>query len=487
MARELRPIAEKHEAWERLERHLATIMAAKPIQPAPVATEPIATEPMATEPMATEPMLTEPITIEKPKSTRTTRAAQHEVERQTLRQKKKISLKPFGPTDGNKRKSRAKPSSKEKENIAQQEAGITVLDDGTVDIMDTSEPSMDGGLIQWSMVKEYLDAKFLNMEQKYGKLEQQNSEIIKQNTELKENLTLSQQRIEELQVRIHQIQERNSTGLAPYHEAALRGAQTVIPEGPITAIVNQPSLTSSKAEELFCTIDFSHVEGGENVINMAKLRETIEKEIRKKEQWYKCMAITRDHRSQHRVRILCRNEKELDLVKEAANTTASKGTKILRDQLYPVKLNNARADAVLTGPNGTIRTDLIPALEDVNGTQIAKVSWLSCRNAGKAYGSMVVFFTKGSEAERFLREQFMLVGGESACVRVFEPSSALPRCYKCQEFGHKAFNCKKAQRCGNYAQTGHDFSNCHAVPKCASCSGPHTVTSRQCPKRDQIR
>ena len=235
-------------------------------------------------------------------------------------------------------------------------------------------------------------------------------------------------------------------------------------------------------EELFCTVDCGRVEEG--AIDIAALRKKIEKEVQKTEEWYKCMSVVRDHRSQHRVRILCRNEKELDLVKQAAATTAIEGARILRDQLYPVKVNNVRADAVLSSSTKAIREDLVPALEDCNKTQIAKVSWLSSRSASKAYGSMVVFFTKGSEAERFLREQYIIVGGESAVVRVFEPSSTLPRCYKCQEVGHKAFSCKKSLRCGNCAQWGHDFSNCHADSKCVRCSGPHTITSIHCPKRN---
>ena len=96
------------------------------------------------------------------------------------------------------------------------------------------------------------------------------------------------------------------------------------------------------------------------------------------------------------------------------------------------------------------------ALNDNNNTQIAKLSWLSSRQARKAYGLMVVFFTKGLEAVRFLNERYMNVGGESAFIQVFEPETGPPRCYNCQGLGYKAFSCKDLQRCGKCAQIGHD-------------------------------
>ena len=144
---------------------------------------------------------------------------------------------------------------------------------------------------------------------------------------------------------------------------------------------------------------------------------------------FQCKAIIRDYHSQDRVRVLCRNKEELKAVKQAAVTTVIVGARLLKDQLYPVKVDNAQANAVLSG--GTIREDLMANLNDSNKTQISKVSWLSSRRAGKAYRSIVIFSTKGSEAERFLCKGFIIIGGESASIRVFEPSTALPRCYNC--------------------------------------------------------
>ena len=173
-------------------------------------------------------------TVEKSNATRATRAIRHKAENQALRQSIS-SLNPLTPTDGNRRKSsRAKPlTNKEKDNVAQQQEGITIHDDGTVDIVDVnaSKQPTDGSILsQWSIIQQYLDSKFLNLERQNEEIHRQNAEILQQNNELKQGLVQSQQRVKELEIHVHQLQEQNSTG-APYLQAALRGSGAT-PKGP---------------------------------------------------------------------------------------------------------------------------------------------------------------------------------------------------------------------------------------------------------------
>ena len=190
--------------------------------------------------------------------------------------------------------------------------------------------------------------------------------------------------------------------------------------------------TPPMAEEFCVTIDYGGIVGGEEAIDAVAVRKRIEDEVQKGEdKTFKCRAITRDNRTKQRLRILCRGEEELDMIKRAATATVMEGARVLRDQLYPVKINNVRTDAILQ-PNGLIKEDALATLNDSNNTQLAKLSWLSSRHVRKAYGSMVVFFTRKSEAARFLRDGFFTVGGESAYAHVFEPNTGPPRCYNCQ-------------------------------------------------------
>ena len=77
------------------------------------------------------------------------------------------------------------------------------------------------------------------------------------------------------------------------------------------------------------------------------------------------------------------------------------GVRVLRDQLYPVKINNTRADVILM-PDGSLKPNAASEIAEENGTELAKVAWLSAKNNGRVYGSLVAYFTNGLESTRFL-------------------------------------------------------------------------------------
>lgn len=236
-------------------------------------------------------------------------------------------------------------------------------------------------------------------------------------------------------------------------------------------------------DTLYCTIDTSRVsEEDRNKAQPGLIREALEKEIRagaERDSW-RCTAVTRDPRDNTRIRVTCRDETELQFVKEAAQKTAVPGSRVLRDQLYPVKVDNANRSAVLDR-NGSIRPEAVEALGKENEVRLAKIAWLSKKDSAKAYGSMVVYVTKGSDAVRLLQGQYFHLAGESAYTRVYEPRTGPVQCYKCQAIGHKAFSCNKTQVCAKCAREGHHHRDClEEVPKCVPCGGPHESFSRNC-------
>ena len=152
-----------------------------------------------------------------------------------------------------------------------------------------------------------------------------------------------------------------------------------------------------------------------------------------------CSSTSRANRHTDRLRILCRNEEELKNVKSAAIAIATQGARVLRDQLYPVKINNARADAILM-PDGSLKPNAASEIAEENNTELAKVEWLSAKYNGRAFSSLVAYFTRDLEAISFLREKYIYIGKESANIRVFEPKEGPRRYFNCHSFGHKAFN-----------------------------------------------
>ena len=188
--------------------------------------------------------------------------------------------------------------------------------------------------------------------------------------------------------------------------------------------------------------------------------------------------MVKDIRNPDRIKVICRDEEEMQLVKDMAEKTIVKGAQVLRDQLYPVKVNSINRMVVLDS-SGNVLPGTEEALGRENEVMIAKIHWLSDKENGKMYGSMVIYVTKASDARRLLEERYFHLAGESASTNVFERRQGPAQCYNCWETGHKAFAYSKTQQCGKCAEMGHRHRDCQAVePKCMLYGGLHKSLSR---------
>ncbi|KAJ0131797.1 hypothetical protein HZ326_25106 [Fusarium oxysporum f. sp. albedinis] len=106
------------------------------------------------------------------------------------------------------------------------------------------------------------------------------------------------------------------------------------------------------------------------------------KEGREMERW-RCAAVIRGARNANIIKVICRDEAELHMVREAALGADMRGAKILKQRLYPVKVNGANRSAVLDSIDNLL--------------------------AGE------------NDARRLLEDQDFHLRGESARTSVFEP------------------------------------------------------------------
>jgi len=135
-------------------------------------------------------------------------------------------------------------------------------------------------------------------------------------------------------------------------------------------------------------------------------------------------------------------------MKQVVEITLAQGARILRDDLYPVRVDSVNRTAVLDEA-GNIRPGAVKTRGKENNTQIAKVAWLSNRDAPKAYGSIVIYLNRRSDARRFLQEGFFYAGGEWGHTKPFELRERPRQCFNCQEVtDHKAYQCTKPYVCG---------------------------------------
>ena len=194
-----------------------------------------------------------------------------------------------------------------------------------------------------------------------------------------------------------------------------------------------PTRSPTPRNDFTCTIDLRQMNEVEKT--PLKIRQGIELEVQKElGTVWKCAAVLRDRPD--RLRIVCNTKEELENVKKA--TISIPRAKIAPDPLYPIKIDNVRTSSVLH-PDGTLKEEIKETLSNENNTEIARLGWLSAKQTGKAFGSMVVYLTKSSEAQRILQKGYFDIGGESAYARYFERHP--PKCFSCQREGHIARNC----------------------------------------------
>jgi hypothetical protein len=270
-----------------------------------------------------------------------------------------------------------------------------------------------------------------------------------------------------------------------YAEAA-RSLSTSLPSN-IGAGPALGKTQSSFTETFHCTIDISRNNNERaDEITPGAIRALVEGEITPGEQGqpgWRCLAVIKDPKKP-RIRIACRNEDEYKTVKRLIEAKLPGGTRMLQDQLYQVKVDGVKRTAILDDGNN-IRAEAADVVGRENDIQVAKVGWLSSRDTYKAYGSMVLYLTRASEARRLLEDGYAYAGGQSGKTTVFEHRDRPEQCYNCQKIGdgHRAYQCNNTQVCGKCAKEGHHHRDCHeAIFKCVLCEGPHPSFSRNCRK-----
>ncbi|KZL63633.1 reverse transcriptase [Colletotrichum tofieldiae] len=234
------------------------------------------------------------------------------------------------------------------------------------------------------------------------------------------------------------------------------------------------------SDPLFCTVDTSRVGDGSDKPNAA-----VEKELRAIDgqgSW-RCRAVTVDLRNADRIRIVCRDEAKHKLIKRITEKSFGSGTRVLRDELYPVKVDNVKQTEVLD-EKGNVRAEAEEAFSPKHETTVAKISWLSKKEVPKAYGSMAVFVTKASYARRLISKGFFHASGESGTTMAFKRRPSPQQCYNCQQITrHKAYQCASPQVYVRCAKVGHHHSECReTMVKCVPCGGPHESFSKNCLK-----
>ena len=114
------------------------------------------------------------------------------------------------------------------------------------------------------------------------------------------------------------------------------------------------------------------------------------------------------------------------------------------------------------------------------GHQIVDMAWL--KNKEKPLGrhaSLGLWFDSATAAEWAVNNG--LVFGQTYVGSIERYQIKRKRCHRCQRYGHLAWACREAVRCG-HCMGEHDRRRCppNSTAKCADCKGPHPTGHKEC-------
>ncbi|KAF6525889.1 hypothetical protein HZS61_011684 [Fusarium oxysporum f. sp. conglutinans] len=202
-----------------------------------------------------------------------------------------------------------------------------------------------------------------------AKQEQTVYEMGKQMVEIKDQMTEELQRVREQLETI----ATNATDGPQRSYADVTRLTPFLPHNDSRTLAAPPNPT----DMLYCTIDVSRLEEDEARLSAGTIRATVENEVRSEldNPTWRCRAVTKDPKNPHRIRITCRDESEHEIVKRVAEVKLAPGARILRDDLYPIRVDNVSRIAVLDEKN-EVRVEITETLGRENDTEVAKVAWL---------------------------------------------------------------------------------------------------------------
>ncbi|KIW22074.1 uncharacterized protein PV07_12536 [Cladophialophora immunda] len=183
----------------------------------------------------------------------------------------------------------------------------------------------------------------LEVQTELKELKEEQQYVKEQNNELKDEIGMLRNQLGSLSASLPSTQSWASVVASRNGSGSPLGTSDRM-MASVNHLVSHPRSHWAATDTLCCTIDASRVpEQDMDKTSPRAIRATVEKEIR---------AVTRDAKNASRVRIACRDETELHMVKQVAETKIAPGIRILRDELYPVKVDNVNRLAILDANGG---------------------------------------------------------------------------------------------------------------------------------------
>jgi hypothetical protein len=182
-----------------------------------------------------------------------------------------------------------------------------------------------------------------------------------------------------------------------------------------------------------------------------------------------------------------RNDREVsDLIK----------ARILR-QDFPVEVQAVSVKAVKVdcrdmANNTDLKQDIIKDNKgNIPNLEITRINWihgaksLKPREGKEPKAASLILWVPTEEMQKQVYTKGIAIAGRMHHVRLYDTGLQIPRCYKCNKWGHTQVSCRARTACG-YCAKEHDTEKCENgenrnAAKCVNCGGAHPAwTQKTC-------
>ena len=106
---------------------------------------------------------------------------------------------------------------------------------------------------------------------------------------------------------------------------------------------------------------------------------------------------------------------------------------------------------------------------------------------GQPINRIRVDFRSNEDVEKILQCSHMSIDSIRSPAVAYKPLARIDRCFRCQQFSHKAVNCSHESKCYKCGEN-HEYNlDCGNAVKCTNCDGQHMAGSPECPVKISYR
>ena len=106
---------------------------------------------------------------------------------------------------------------------------------------------------------------------------------------------------------------------------------------------------------------------------------------------------------------------------------------------------------------------------------------------GQPINRIRVDFRSNEDVQKILQCSHISIDSIRYPAVAYKPLARIDRCFRCQQFGHKAVNCSHESKCYKCGENHEYNRDCGNAVKCANCDGQHMAGSPECPVKISYR